>query len=210
MSTTNTTWDDVLDVLMEEDPNPDYATLKLWCARYPRFTDRLASYFAVAAEQEALDAPAVLDEDRLRNQAVSRAIEHWHSLKRQGASTQAPMERLTALMRAHGVQEEELAARCRLDLSVILKLDRRRIAPFESIPTECFQMLGKALDESWLRIREMICGPPMPVAVGGTRKSRGKAQHDTQTFELAVKASSLSNENKQFWIVLVKAQAQHP
>jgi len=210
MSTTNTTWDQVLDVLMEEDPNPDYATLKVWCARYPRFTDRLASYFAVATEQEALDDPAVLSEDRLRNQAVSSAIEHWHSLRRQGASTQAPMTRLTALMRAHGVKEDELATRCRLDLSMVLKLDKRRIVPFESIPTECFQMLGKALDESWLRIREMICGPPLPVAVGGTHKSKRKAQMGTQTFEQAVEASSLSAENKRFWIVLVKARAPHP
>jgi hypothetical protein len=209
MNTTNTTWDDVLVALMEENPQPDYQTLLAWHARYPRFADDLTEHFAIWAEQEALTTSVVLDEPRLRNQAVSLALQHAHAMSA-NAPTQpkALTHRLEDAIRAHGFKDSTLARQCRLDETMVVKLDRRRIQPWEDIPLDCFRMIGEALNEPGLRVKEMICGPPLVASPGGLRKARTKAVVTTETFEQAIRSSTLSDPDKAFWLALAKAQVK--
>lgn len=205
-----TTWDDVLVHLMEENPTSDYATLEVWVARYPQFADELGDHFAAAACQEVLDTLATLDEESLRNRAVSWALNHVHALNQTNKPEAAKAAaRLSELARAHGMKEEELASECRLSTAFIIKLDKHRIAPFDGIPRECFQVIARVLNESRRRIEETICGPPLAMSRAALRKATTKATRDTETFEQAIRSSDLTKGDQQYWLMLIESARKH-
>jgi len=213
--TATASWNDVLDRLMEEDPSADYATLRLWCARYPAFQEELTSYFAFVSEQEASIDPVVLDEQYLCNRSISKALAlaHAHLASKASSALVAPKgaaNRLSQRLKTRGLDEAQLAARCRLDLSVIVKLDRRRIAPVDSIPSECLDRIGAVLNESRRSLEEMICGPPLRTAAAGLRKARQKAELPTETFEQAIRESTLPEVDRDYWLSLIAAANARP
>lgn len=208
-------WNDVLDRLMEEDPSADHATLRLWCARYPAFRDELTSYFAFVSEQEASSDPIVLDEQTLRNRSISKAlaIAHARLASKDSSESVVPKStanRLSQRLKSHGLDEAQLAARCRLDVSVIVKLDRRRIAPMGSVPGECLDWIGAVLNESRRSVEEMIYGPPLRTAAAGLRKARQKADLPTETFEQAIRGSTLPDVDRDYWLSLIAATNARP
>jgi hypothetical protein len=213
--TATATWNDVLDRLMEEDPSADYATLRLWCARFPAFQQELTSYFSFVSEQEASTDPVVLDEERLRNRSISKALALAHErLTYKGSSApvapKSAADRLSQRMKLRGLDEAQFAARCRLDVSVIVKLDRRRIAPMGSIPGECLDRIGAVLNESRRSVEEMICGPPLRTAAAGLRKARQKTELPTETFEQAIRESTLPDVDRVYWLSIIAAAKARP
>ena len=207
----NATWNDVLDRLMEEDPSAEYATLCSWCARYPAFQDELTSYFAFVSEQDASTETVVLDEQGLRNRCISKALAlaHAHLASKPSSASVASKgtaNRLSQRLKLRGLDEAQLASRCRLDVSVIVKLDRHRIAPLGSIPGECLDRIGAVMNETRRSLEAMICGPPLRTAARGLRKARQKAELPTETFEHAIRGSTLPEVDREYWLSLIAAE----
>jgi hypothetical protein len=84
MDEQNFDFDDVLDLLMLEEPEPHYQVLLRWQERFPKYKKELADFFATWAIQEHLakvmPAPQI-DEERLVKQGVEYAMD---ILRRQG------------------------------------------------------------------------------------------------------------------------------
>jgi hypothetical protein len=74
-------FDDVLELLMMEEPSPHYDVLRKWQKRYPRYENELAQFFATWAIQEHEPTPAVIDKERLAAESTKRTME---MLRRQG------------------------------------------------------------------------------------------------------------------------------
>jgi len=84
------TWDDVLHKMTVEAPPPSYDELIRWCARYPQYSEDLASHFLICAVQciqggEPQHLIVLSDEERLSGGFDSRATDYARELlRRQG------------------------------------------------------------------------------------------------------------------------------
>jgi hypothetical protein len=84
MDERNFEFEDVLDLLMLEEPEPHYQVLLRWQERFPKYKKDLADFFATWAIQEHLAKvmpPPKIDEERLVREGVEHAME---ILRRQG------------------------------------------------------------------------------------------------------------------------------
>jgi hypothetical protein len=63
--TKDLSFDEVLELLMLEEPSPHYNVLLEWQKRYPRYEKELAQFFATWAIQEHHPGPSVIDKERL-------------------------------------------------------------------------------------------------------------------------------------------------
>jgi hypothetical protein len=84
MDEQNFDFDDVLDLLMLEEPEPHYQVLLRWQERFPKYKQDLAEFFATWAIQEHLAKvmpEPQIDEERLVKQGVEYAMD---ILRRQG------------------------------------------------------------------------------------------------------------------------------
>ena len=85
--TRNESFDDVLNMLLLEEPAPTDEALARWSERYPQYRENLAEFFAAWAMQETETGPEPdTDEDRIVQQSVNHAME---ILRRQGRLTPA-------------------------------------------------------------------------------------------------------------------------
>jgi hypothetical protein len=84
MDEQNLDFDDVLDLLMLEEPEPHYQVLLRWQERFPKYKKDLADFFATWAIQEHLAKimpPPKIDKERLVKEGVEFAMD---ILRRQG------------------------------------------------------------------------------------------------------------------------------
>ena len=204
MTAANFLIEDILDALMLEEHEPSYTALTRWSERYPEHREALAEFFATWAVQAELPQETVVDEERLANLAVSRALDIVHrrdeEAKRTSKVTARP--RLIAAAHAASISEEQLAALAGLDSTIVEKLDLRRI---DRVPQLCLEWLATALSTSADQIQEMATGPPL-VAAGTRYKAKGKPTPATEDFAVAIRNSSLSDEAKHFWLEVVAAE----
>src|SRR5437660_10506170 len=68
-------FEDVLDELMLEDPEPTYEELLRWSERYPQYRHDLAKFFATWAIQKEQPQETEIDEERIVQQGVNYAME---------------------------------------------------------------------------------------------------------------------------------------
>ena len=87
-------FDEVLELLVQQESSPHYDVLVKWQDRYPDYKKELAQYFATWAIQDSNPAPSVIDEDRLAASFKKRAME---MLRRQGRIV--PQEKIDSLSR---------------------------------------------------------------------------------------------------------------
>jgi transcriptional regulator with XRE-family HTH domain len=189
--------DELLDWIGTEEAKPSHEALSRWCERFPQHADALADYFATWAVQEEEPLVLSLDVERLANRAVSHALNLLHE-ERQHASAAPPLPTLSAAARARGMTDAELASRCGLDESMVVKLARRRI-PLTSIPQLCLARLQEALALPIEKLRERLRGPPLAASGGARLKSKRKPILATETFSEALEASTLSEGEKEVW-----------
>jgi hypothetical protein len=200
--------EDVLDALMLEESDPNYKALLRWSERYPEHRDALATFFATWATQAELPQETVGDQERLANLGVSHALDILH--RRDEAGKRAPKAagaraRLIATARTLGLSPEQLAMRTRLDVSIIEKLDLRRIKG--GIPRLCVEWLAETLGIVTAQIQDMTIGSPL-AAVRAHHKTKSKPTLTTEDFSDAIRNSALSEETKQFWLDAVASERE--
>ena len=200
--------EDVLDALMLEEPEPTYAALMRWSARYPEHRDALARFFATWAVQIERPEENSVDEDRVANLGVSHALNIMDKRNTRTGHTldrDAAMLRLTVMSRAKGLSEHELARQTGLDGSIITKLDLRRLT---GIPWLCFERLAATLRASVDLIRPLITGPPI-MGAGVRYKAKNKPKPVTESFANAIRNSSLAELDKQFWLDVAEQERRN-
>jgi hypothetical protein len=197
--------EEIFDAIMLEESEPNYDVLIRWSERYPEYREELSKFFATWAVQAELQEEIVVDEERLASLAVSHALDILHrqnSPPTRTSKISGTRPSLIAAARTIGFSEEELATRVQLDVTMIEKLDLRRLT---SIPRFCFDRIASVLGLVADRVEEMTTGPPLfPANV--RYKARQKPTVTTEDFVYAISNSSLSDEIKQLWLEAVEAE----
>ena len=201
------TLDDVFNMFVATNEKPTAENLQEWVDRYPQYRRELVEFAAAWAKQLVLPAApemgseaekALIERsmsyvlnvayDRDQDEEVQRHVESddvVHSLTRQAQYA--------------GMSAQELANACRLDLALISKLNRRLIKP-KTIPAMLISLLGRLLRKPVASIAEYFAQPPQ-ASPGVAFLARGKPTSSTQqSFADAVRASSLSKEEKTRWL----------
>lgn len=203
---THLTFDDVLDTLLEDRISPTHENLVIWTARFPEFSDELADFFANWAVQDAFDiVGAPENAEHLANNGVSYALNLLHA--QSVGATNVAIEiksapaRLLQLAKKVGLSAVQLATKVGVDEHVVLKLDKGRIRPLSEIPRRLFVACADALQESTAAIQAALSMAPVVASAGGLRKAKDKAVIATETFDAAIRKSSLQEHEKQAWLL---------
>lgn len=206
-----TTVDDVILDLIVEGVEPTHAKLAIAIAEYPQFQEELEEFFATLAVQTALEAePEAVGApvEHFANIGVSRVLEHNFRASQAPASpTAAQSKRLSRLIRDRGRDPDEVAVKVGLDAILLRKLDRRRIRG--GVPREAYDRIGLEAQIPPAHVIASVTGPPISSSPGNFRKAKGQIQVGTETFEDAIRSSTLSDELKAFWLSLI-ADKDHP
>jgi hypothetical protein len=200
-----TSLEDILDLILSEEQEPSHEALLRWCKRFPEHADALTRFFATwAAQKEAVGEPDI-DEARIGNLLVSHALDIIHRQRTSCAAAEANAEakRLCTEIASKNLSEEGFAAACGLDESLVAKLDRRLINVL-TIPLLCFRRIGEALSMGLEAVRAMLSGPPIALKA---HKARVRPTPKVEDFIDAVKASDLSEDQKQEWIRAVEMES---
>jgi transcriptional regulator with XRE-family HTH domain len=214
------TADDVILDLLVDGVEPTHENLMVAIAAYPQHREVLVAFFADLAVQTALMdgmTPSGCSAEQFANIGVSRVLSRRHDAALQaatdgrsksGGQETAPLPaRLSQLVRAKGLTKEEVAARVGLDLGLKIKLDLHRIpAPR---PMEMFGRLAEELGVPPAHIIATATGPPLSSSRGNLRKAKGPIKIEPETFEAAIRASTLSDELKAYWLARI-ADADEP
>lgn len=209
MSRTDLTADDVILDLLVEGVEPTYENLAAAVAAYPQHRDALADFFASLAVQIALGPETEssgCDVERFANIGVSRVLALRHQRAQPAASTSPPPARLCELVKARGLTSANLGERAGLDAPLIMKLDLRRIRGPR--PMEMFKRLGRELGVPPAHVIASSTGPPLASSRGNLRKAKGPIRVETETFEEAIRNSTLTDELQAFWLGLLADEDQ--
>jgi hypothetical protein len=206
------TADDVILDLLVDGVEPTHENLTVAIAAYPQHRDALVVFFANLAVQTALENEATLsgcDVEQFANIGVSRVLAGRHDAPGQTSTTgvcrkngeyeaESPPPRLSQLIRASGLSEDQVAVRVGLDSGLMMKLDRRRIVGRR--PMEMFRRIADELRVPPAYVIASATGAPIASSRGNLRKAKGQIQIETETFDVAINASTLSDDLKTFWL----------
>jgi hypothetical protein len=198
------TLDDVLNEFVAAYEKPTREALEQWAARYPQFRSELIDFAASWVEQLVLPptpAPSAEEEKLL----IDRAMSHVQNVvfkRDQSAPEQIESRSINSLtgeaIRA-GMNAQEFAKACDLDLALVTKLNNQQIRPL-SIPARLVSQIARLLSASVDAVSEYLAGPPQALAQRSFL-ARGKPQSvEQQSFADAVRASSLSEMEKARWL----------
>lgn len=206
------TADDVILDLLVDGVAPTHENLMVAIAAYPEHRDALVAFFANLAVQTALKDEATSSGgsvEQFANIGVSRVLAHRHDAPRQASTTsvrrksgeqevKSPPPRLSQLILASGLTEDQVAVRVGLDSGLMMKLDRRRIVGRR--PMEMFRRIADELRIPPAHVIASATGAPIASSRGNLRKAKGQIQIETETFDVAINASTLSDDLKTFWL----------
>ncbi|MER9222686.1 hypothetical protein NKI48_27940 [Mesorhizobium sp. M0644] len=205
------TADDVILDLIVDGVEPTHENLIVAIATYPQHRDKLVAFFANLAVQTALNeetTPSNWSVEQFANIGVSRVLAHRHDAPRQASTGvysnsgehkgEALPPRLSQLIRASGLTEDQVAVRVGLDSGLMMKLDRRRIVGRR--PMEVFRRIADELRIPPAHVITSVTGAPIASSRGNLRKAKGQIKIETETFEVAINASTLSDDLKTFWL----------
>lgn len=206
-----TTADDVILDLIVEGVEPTHANLVAAIAEYPQYREELEEFFATLAVQTALavqpDAVGATVE-HFANVGVSRVLEHSFQVRQASAlQSAAQSKRLSQLIQERGRDPDEVAVKVGLDPNLLRKLDRRRFRG--GVPREAYDRIGLEAQIPPAHVIASATGPPISSSRGNFRKAKGQIEIGTETFEDAIRSSTLSDELKAFWLCLI-ADKDHP
>ena len=200
-----TSLDDVLDAFVSEYDRPTSENLREWVKRYPHFRPDLVEFAAVWAEQLVLPrAPEIGPETE--NVLIDRAMSHVHNVaygqeaqRREQADNDESIVSLMAEAQRAGMNAQQFAEACDLDIALVSKLNSRQLEP-ESIPPKLTNRVARLLQRPVAVIAAYFAKSPQAVS-GRAFLSRGKPEGAArQSFADAVRSSSLSDEEKARWL----------
>jgi hypothetical protein len=205
------TADDVILDLLVDGVEPTHENLMVAIAAYPQHRDALVAFFANLAVQTTLKdeaTPSGCSVEQFANIGVSQVLAHRHDAPRQAStgvySKSGEQEaellppRLSQLIRASGLTEDQVAVRVGLDSGLMMKLDRRRIVGRR--PMEMFRRIADELRIPPAHVIASVTGAPIASSRGNLRKAKGQIKIETESFEAAINASTLSDDLKTFWL----------
>ena len=79
--TKDLSFDEILELLVQQESSPSYAALRKWQDRYPKYKKQLTQYFTTWSRQENNPTPSVIDKERLAAEGKKRSMD---ILRRQG------------------------------------------------------------------------------------------------------------------------------
>ena len=177
-------------------------------AAYPQHRDALVAFFAVSRRSNSFEgrvAPSGCSVEQFANTGVSRVLAHRHDAPRQTSTGESgqqeaepPPPRLSQLIRASGLTEDQVAVRVGLESGMMMKLGRRRIVGRR--PMEMFRRIADELSIPPAHVIASVTGAPIASSRGNLRKAKGPIEIETETFEAAINASTLSDDLKAFWL----------
>ena len=199
------TLDDVFNTFVAENDKPTAENLQEWVKRYPQYRQELIDFATVWAEQLVLPpAPELTPEvekaliDRTMSHVLNMAYERDLQTKQRTENDDTVRSLIGEAQRA-GMNAQELASACGLDLALISKLNDRQIKS-ETIPLELVRLLGQLLLKPIADIAAYLARPSQAVE-GKAFFSRGKPTSVAQqSFVNAVRSSSLSEREKERWL----------
>jgi hypothetical protein len=205
------TADDVILDLLVDGVEPTHENLMAAIAAYPQHRDTLVAFFANLAVQTALNeepTPSGCSAEQFANIGVSRVLAHRHDVpgrastgvdgKSEEVETKSMPLRLSQMIHASGLTEDQVAAHVGLDSGLMMKLDRRRIVGRR--PVEMFRRIADELHIPPAYVIASVTGPPIASSRGNLRKAKGQIKIETETFDVAINASTLSDDLKNFWL----------
>ena len=210
MATNHTpTLDDVLNEFMAENPVPSADAIEATARLYPQFRRELVEFAAAWAEQTALPPTPELSEEKekaLVDQAMSHVANVSYARNEYGLSgkDKTPLTDLLADAEMNGYAPEEFAKACGLDLYLLDKLNNRKIRP-DTIPPQLISQVSRLLNRVVAIVADFFAGPS-PATVTRSTLAPKKAQKERQqSFEEAVRESSLPAKEKAHWLELIEA-----
>jgi hypothetical protein len=204
MTDMQTSLEEILTAIRQEEHRPSHAALLRWLKRYPEHGDALEDFFVTWATEPETPETADIGEARLANRLVSYALGLVHA-RREAAANSVPEKqeplRLLDVAKQRGITAQELAARMRLDEDIILKLDLRRL---RNVPRLVLFWLKTALGSTDSPFGQMVTGPPV-MSLAMRHRAERRPEPRTEDFVDSVRNSSLSEEDKAFWNDVVAA-----
>lgn len=199
------TVDDVLNEFVTKNDRPTKKNLEEWAERYPQYRRELVDFAAAWAEQLVLPPAPELGPEK-EKMLIDRAMSHVQNVafeRDEKAHTQAesydPIDSLTKQAQRAGMNAQEFAKSCLLDLALVSKLNSRQIEP-DTIPARLVRQMARLLGKPFSAVSAYLAQPPQAIA-GRAFLSRGKpASNGRQSFADAVRASSLSEAEKARWL----------
>ncbi len=191
----------VIDEMLLEDAEVSYETLARWCERYPDLRDDLARLAAILAVQQAMPDGPEIDDARVASRLMSRAISimHGQAADKKEAKGVATLRLLGAVAES-GIDEGEFSRRCKLDDTLVAKLNRRLIRT-TSIPQAAFDLIAATLAREVGFVRHVLAGEPVVLRA---HKSSSQPTARTEDFLDAVNSSNLPEEAKREWHRIVE------
>ena len=199
------TLDDALNTFVAENARPTAANVQEWVNRYPQCRDDLIDFAAVWAEQLVLpraDAIGAATENVLVHRAMSHVhnVAHSRDLETQEqAASAGPVRSLTQDAHRAGMEHSQLARACGLDLVLLSKLNNRQIQP-GTIPAALLRTLSEHMHKTTAALQTYFAGPPLAITGKAFLARRKPTSTGQQHFADAVRASSLSDEDKARWL----------
>ena len=197
------TLDDVLNKFVAENDRPTAENLREWVKRYPQYRRELIEFAAAWAKQLVLP-PALEMEPETEKTLIDRAmsyvlnVTHDRDTQTQSlAESSEAVHSLTEEARHAGMKPQELANALGLDLPIISKLNSRRIM---EIPALLISLFGQLLQKPTTVIEAYFARPPQVAVDAAFLAHRKPAIPAQQIFADAVRASSLSDEEKARWL----------
>ena len=200
-----TTLDDALNTFITENERPTLENLQGWVKRYPQFRRDLVEFAAAWAEQLVLpQGPEIGPEaekvmvDRAMSHVLNAAYSRDVQAQEQAANDE-PIVNLIGEAQRAGMNVQQFAEACDLDLALMSKLNNRQFEP-ESIPLELTRRVGQLLQRPSAIIAAHLAKPPQAVT-SKAFLSHGKPKSAAlQSFADAVRESSLPDKKKAHWL----------
>lgn len=197
--------DDVFNMFVAENDRPTAENLQELVKRYPRYQRELVD-FAVAWAEQLVLSPAPELGPETEKTLIDRTMSHVLNVaynrdvqEQQQIENDDPVHSLTGEAKRVGMNVQELAEACGLDVALISKLNDCQIKP-ETIPERLVILLGKLLRKSTVAIRVYLGKSPQAMA-GKAFLAHGKPRIiERQSFTDAVRMSSLSETKKACWL----------
>lgn len=199
------TLDDVLNEFVTENDRPTAKKLEEWAERYPQYRRELVDFAATWAEQLVLPPGPELGPEK-EKALIDRTMSHVQNIayeRDEKADAQAesddPIDSLIKQAQRGGMNAQEFAKSCLLDLALLSKLNSRQIEP-QTIPARLVRQMARLLGKPFSAVTAYLALPPQAIA-GRAFLSRDKpASTGRQSFADAVRASSLSAAEKARWL----------
>lgn len=194
--------DDVLFAFHDECDKPTSDDVADWVSRYPQFEDDIRAHAAIRNEwAELKNGESEVDETTLargRSSALNVLHQVQQAERQQAVSNEEAPITWAHIVEASGFDIPILARTLNIDRMVLAELNAGRMRL--PIGKRLFDALSDVLNVSASKLSSalslLVSGPPRL----GHAKANGPATINTRTYEEIVQASSMTPEDKLYWL----------